>query len=205
MFVYYRNVRTRDPAKEAAIRRKALTLIVKHGFDGLSMHKLAKEAKVSPATIYIYFRDREDLLLSVFVEENGKMMESTLKGFHPEMAFAEGLKVQWRNRAHYFLQNPQSMHFLEQVRYSPLHEKAMKCSGEAFRVAMHTFVRNAIRKGELVEIPVEVYWSLAFAPLYQLVKFDMHGSGFFNRQKFTLDETVLDMTLSRVLKSLTPE
>jgi len=46
-------MRSRDPKKEKAIRRKAMEMIVKDGFDGLSMQKLAKAAEVSPATIYI--------------------------------------------------------------------------------------------------------------------------------------------------------
>ncbi|HTB60696.1 MAG TPA: TetR family transcriptional regulator, partial [Polyangia bacterium] len=44
-------MRARDPRKERAIRAKALDTIVRHGFDGLSMQKLAKEVGVSPATI----------------------------------------------------------------------------------------------------------------------------------------------------------
>jgi len=49
-------MRTRDEAKEHAIRDKAIEMIVKVGFDGLSMQKLAKAAHVSPATIYLYFK-----------------------------------------------------------------------------------------------------------------------------------------------------
>ncbi|MGZ4091209.1 MAG: TetR/AcrR family transcriptional regulator, partial [Bacteroidia bacterium] len=55
-------MRIRDEKKEEAIREKALELIVHEGFDGLSMHKLAKAAGVSPATIYIYYKNREHLL-----------------------------------------------------------------------------------------------------------------------------------------------
>ena len=41
-------------------------MIVKEGFDGLSMQKLAKAANVSPATIYLYFKNREDLLNQLY-------------------------------------------------------------------------------------------------------------------------------------------
>ena len=51
-------MRIRDEKKESLIKQKAIEMIVKYGFDGLSMQKLAKAAKVSPATIYIYFKDR---------------------------------------------------------------------------------------------------------------------------------------------------
>lgn len=50
---------------EKAIREKVLAMIVKEGFDGLSMRKLANAAGVSPATIYVYFKDRDDLIMQL--------------------------------------------------------------------------------------------------------------------------------------------
>src|SRR3954464_14397462 len=112
-------MRVRDPDKEHAIREKALEMIVAQGFDGLSMQKLAKAAGVSPATIYIYFKDREDLIVELWVAEMKKMVAATLQGFDPSMSFEEGLKVQWLNRAQHCMENPLSMHFMEQIKYSP--------------------------------------------------------------------------------------
>ena len=94
-------MRTRDTQKESLIREKAIEIIVNHGFDGLSMHKLAKSAGVSVATIYIYFEDREQLIQQLFTEESAKMAEATLLNFDPESHFDEGLKVQWMNRMRY--------------------------------------------------------------------------------------------------------
>src|SRR5687767_5070565 len=119
-FIFAFRMRTRDTNKERAIRDQALKTIVKNGFDGLSMQKLAKAAAVSPATIYIYFKDREDLILQLFAEASKKMTEATLKDFDPAMSFSEGLKVQWMNRARYCIANPDEMYFLEQIRHSPL-------------------------------------------------------------------------------------
>lgn len=196
-------MRVRDPDKEHAIREHALDMIVARGFDGLSMQKLAKAAGVSPATIYIYFKSRDDLIVSLYREEQAKMTEETLAGFDPEMSFADGLRVQWINRARYCLANPRRMHFMEQIRYSPFYarEGARK---NAFASAMCTFVDNSIDRGELVRVTVEVYWALAFAPLYQLVKFHMHGRGLPGTGPFTLDEKILNRTLGLVLKALAP-
>ncbi|HXO77347.1 MAG TPA: helix-turn-helix domain-containing protein, partial [Puia sp.] len=58
-------MRVRDESKVEAIYQQALKMIVEEGFDGLSMQKLARAAGVSPATIYIYFKDRDDLLLQL--------------------------------------------------------------------------------------------------------------------------------------------
>src|SRR5262245_28213499 len=117
-------MRTRDPVKERNLRKRALDMVVRKGFDGFSMQKLARAAGVSPATIYIYFKDKEDLILKLHAEEMSKMAAYTLDGFDPAMRFAEGLRVQWLNRARYFMDHPVASEFLEQVRMSPLHERA---------------------------------------------------------------------------------
>ncbi|HAD96915.1 MAG TPA: TetR/AcrR family transcriptional regulator, partial [Cryomorphaceae bacterium] len=57
--------------------------------------------------------------------------------------------------------------------------------------------------GELVKLPLEVFWSVAYAPLYQLVKFHVNGRG-MQRNTFVLKEEDINLTLSLVLKGLKP-
>jgi AcrR family transcriptional regulator len=196
-------MRVRDENKELSIRKKALKMIVKQGFDGFSMQKLAKEASISPATIYIYFKDREDLILQLFLEETKKMSEATLKGFNSNLAFSEGLKIQWMNRARYCMKHPLEVEFLEKMRHSPLYQKSLILMGDEFRNIMKEFVHNAIERKELVEVPLEVYWSVAFAPLYNLVKFHMLGTS-VGGHKFSLNNEIMEGTLGLVLKALKP-
>ncbi|MCE6990001.1 TetR/AcrR family transcriptional regulator [Dyadobacter sp. CY323] len=184
------------------IREKAIEIIVNHGFDGLSMHKLAKSAGVSVATIYIYFKDREQLIQQLYTEENAKMAEATLLNFNPESHFDEGLKVQWMNRMRYCLKNPYSMTFMEQVKHSPLVDRSS--IDQRFLHAMSTFVHKAIERKEIVSLPVEIYWSIAFAPLYQLVKFHISKTSMPGRPPFIFDEEKINQTLELVIKALKP-
>lgn len=197
-------MRSRDEKKERTIRKRALEMIVKRGFDGFSMQKLAKAASVSPATLYIYFKDRDDLVFQLYRETMERLSEETLKDFDPAMSFEQGLRVQWRNRARFCLDRPLEAHFLEQIRYSPWHERALALDENRFALTMRTFVRNAIRKKELISVPVEVYWSVAFAPLYQLVKMHMHKKGLPGTGPFELNDKTLELTLELVLKALRP-
>src|ERR1700749_5048044 len=99
-------MRVRDESKVEAIYQQALKMIVEEGFDGLSMQKLAKAAGVSPATIYIYFEDRDHLVLQLYREESKKFFEYMLEEFDPKMDFATGLEVQWKAWAKYIIDNP---------------------------------------------------------------------------------------------------
>ena len=197
-------MRTRDDNKIQSIREHAIDLIVAQGFDGFSMQKLAKAANVSPATLYIYYKDREDLILKLWVDLFTEMAEATLKNFDPDMSFSEGLKTQWINRAKYCMKHPKQMTFLEQLRHSPLQEKAVEVLTQSgFKDAMATFVSNAIKRKELVKLELEVYWSIAFAPLYNLVKFHLEGKS-ISGKKFTLTDKTMNETLALVIKALTP-
>lgn len=201
--LYLHFMRMRDENKERNIRDRALKMIVKEGLRGLSMQKLAKAANVSPATIYIYFKDKDDLVLQLCQEASEKMLDITFKNFDPAMNFRQGLEVQWQNRAAYCMKYPDQMHFLEQLRHSPYGETLTEMTSEKFRTLMGNFISNAIDRNELIKVPVEVYWSIAFAPLYNLVKFHMTGKSLGDK-KFVLTDKILQETLALVLKSLTP-
>jgi TetR/AcrR family transcriptional regulator, multidrug resistance operon repressor len=137
--------------------------------------------------------------------EMDKMIEATLRDFDPGMSFADGLRHQWINRVKHCLENPTSMHFMEQIKYSPFYPIALKHMNPRFVNEMGTFVHNAIKRKELVKLPIEIYWSIAFAPMYQLVKFHMSGRGLGGRvEKFVLDEKAISLSLELVLKALTP-
>jgi AcrR family transcriptional regulator len=195
-------MRTRDTDKETIVRDQTIEMIVREGLDGFSMQKLAKAAKISPATLYIYYKDREDLLVKVALTVVDEMLAISLKDFHPDLPFAEGMELQWRNRMAYFLQYPVEMEFMEQVRYSPLYAKVHEIVGDKFGQVLGPFVHKAIENGELQPLSFEVYWSVAFAPLYQLMKF--HTQGGHKTANFKLTDDTMKQTLRLVLKALKP-
>lgn len=196
-------MRIRDENKKEAIFQKALEMIVNEGFEGLSMQRLARAAEVSPATIYIYFKDKEDMLLQLHKREHGRFMDNTVEGFDPEMDFATGLATQWKNRAKYVIDHPDRAHFMEHFTFTPLLAKSVQSRDPRFSDMMRRFVSKAIANKELVEMPFEVYWSVAFAPLYNLVRYHKAGMN-LQGEKFELTDTMLMQTLSLVLKALKP-
>jgi len=196
-------MRTRDENKIEAIYREALEMVVNEGFEGLSMQKLARAAGVSPATIYIYFSDKEDLLLQLHKRELDKYFNYIMDGFDPEMDFATGMAVQWKRRAEYVIRHPNEGHFLEHFAFSPLLPKSMKLRDKRFSEMMHRFVTKAIQNKELVVMPFEVYWAVAFAPLYNLTRYHKAGMN-LSGEKFQLTDEMLMQTLSLVLKALKP-
>ena len=65
--------------KHSKIISAATKVFAKKGFFTARISDIAKEAKVADGTIYLYFNNKYDILLSVFEEEVGKIVAKTDK------------------------------------------------------------------------------------------------------------------------------
>lgn len=63
--------------KHSKIISAATKVFAKKGFFTARISDIAKEAKAADGTIYLYFNNKYDILLSVFEEEVGKIIENT--------------------------------------------------------------------------------------------------------------------------------
>lgn len=70
--------------KHAKIITAATKVFAKKGFFNARISDIAKEAKVADGTIYLYFNNKYDILISVFEEEIGKLFEQTQKALAAE-------------------------------------------------------------------------------------------------------------------------
>ncbi|QHT65682.1 TetR/AcrR family transcriptional regulator [Rhodocytophaga rosea] len=195
-------MRTRDREKEKMVIEKAIELLVKDGFEGFSMGKLAKACNISVATLYIYYRDKDDLIKKLGVEEVRRMMELMTKDFSPDMSFEEGLKKQWENRAGYVLTNPNRAEFSEIILNSPHCKYVLTEVNSDLKVILETFIQKAINHKELLPMPMAVFWSVAYGPLYNLLRF--HKEAEVRGKSFTFSNEIMYQTLELVLKALKP-
>jgi TetR/AcrR family transcriptional repressor of multidrug resistance operon len=196
-------MRVQDEQKKALVKEKALELLVKSGFEGFSMQKLAKEAGISPATLYIYYTDKEDLIKTLGVDLGNRFAETTLTGFDPKMSLREGLKKQWQNRSRYLLENPVEANAWEVIRHSPVGLEVANLITGKIGPVMAEFAHNAVKNNELREMPLEVYWSITYGPLYTLLKFHLDGRS-LAAKPFKFSEQIMNDTLELVLKALKP-
>ncbi len=194
-------MRTRDADKEQLVKQKAMELLVTDGLEGFSVNKLAKACGISVATLYIYYKDKDDLIISIALEEARRMMDIILEDFDPEAPFAEGLRLQWKNRAKHTLEHPIAVSLFEQMRTSTYKEKVFGPITQMFKDTMGKFMKNAIDRGEIDAMPLEVYWSIAFAPLYNLIRFHNEGRS-VGGKPFVLTEKVMWQTFDLVIKAL---
>lgn len=196
-------MRIRDTNKEGIVKQKAIEMIGKEGIEGFSMNRLAKESGVSVATLYIYYSDKEDMVKKIGAEIGQNFFGEMLKDFSSEMNFVEGLKRQWDNRSNFMLNNLSEVACWEVLQNSSYSEFVIHESMKNFKNIMTDFFTNAVARKEMLPVSKEVFWSIAYGPLYTLLKFHQRGKSMGNFP-FVLTKEVQDETFKLVIKALTP-
>ncbi|WP_110927157.1 TetR/AcrR family transcriptional regulator [Bacillus massiliglaciei] len=75
----------RNRPKYKQIIDAAVIVIAENGYHQAQVSKIAKQAGVADGTIYLYFKNKEDILISMFQEKMGYFVEQIqedLKGIH---------------------------------------------------------------------------------------------------------------------------
>ncbi|KIL44639.1 TetR/AcrR family transcriptional regulator [Jeotgalibacillus soli] len=65
----------RDKPKFKQIIDAAVVVIAEKGYHQAQVSKIAKQAGVADGTIYLYFKNKEDILISLFEEKMGQFVE----------------------------------------------------------------------------------------------------------------------------------
>lgn len=195
-FIYLRIVRRKDDKKHLAICNAAIELITTNGFADTSMSKIAKVANVSPATIYVYFENKEDLLNKIYLMVKKEKSVKMLKGVDNEnVSVKETFKLVWENFYRYAIDNPVRFAFGEQFFNSPLVNRISKDAGLSYYQPMIDLFERGKRDGIFKNIPLELFSAFTFSPLMGLIK--QHFSGEFLLNDEAL-ETVFEIAWDAV-------
>ncbi|PBI84497.1 putative HTH-type transcriptional regulator [Flavobacterium sp. ACN2] len=196
-------MRTRDTNKEEIVKQKAIEMIVAQGVEGFGMNRLAKECGVSVATLYIYYSDKEDLIRKIGIEIGQNFFEKMFDGFATNMSFREGLRNQWENRIYFNLNFPLQTTCFELLRHSTHGDAILQEATGKYKQMMTEFMVLAIERKELISVPYEVFWSIAYGSLYSLLEFHRDGKS-MSGKSFVLNDKIKNEAFNLVLKALTP-
>ncbi|MCD0465006.1 TetR/AcrR family transcriptional regulator [Flavobacterium sp. ENC] len=198
-------MRVRDIDKEKLVIANAIDQIVQDGFQGFSMNKLAKACNISVGTLYIYYKDKDDLIQKIGATVALEFFSDTIKNFSPEMSFEEGLWIQWVNRAHFTMKYPKQVAFFEIIKHSPHGEIILNSTTKFsdFRMIMKQFIDNALHKKEISPMTFEAFWAVAYGPLYTLLNFHTDGKS-MGGKPFVLTDTIMKEAFQATIKALKP-
>lgn len=122
-------IRQKCDKKRSALLKATLHLVNNNGFHDAPMSKIAKMAEMSPATIYIYFENKQDLINQLYLEMKASFSAYAFKNYCEEACVKESFKKIWFNIAHFKLNQVEESNFLSQCDNTPMIDEAVKREG----------------------------------------------------------------------------
>ena len=142
-------MRTKDFDKQKRIKEATVSLFLREGINGVSVAKIAKEAGVSPATIYVYYENKEDMLGELFSEYAHKSYHYLAGKVSPEMDAAQFVETLIRGTYNYVLENEEIFSFVEQCSSCPSLQEIVcqkDCINDVFCLIHNYQDRGMIRR-----------------------------------------------------------
>lgn len=165
MFVYFRHMRIKDLNKQEAIKGATVKLVNEIGFVSSSVSKIAKEANVSPATIYIYYKNKEDLLVSTYIDIKRKLGEAIIGNIDESQPFKDIFKLVWENGFRFVSENREQYKYAEQFSNSPYSELVNNTELEKYFEPIIKILENGINQKVIKDVPYDILATFIFYPI----------------------------------------
>ena len=106
--------------KRNALINATIALVNNNGFHATPMSKIAKMANVSPATIYLYFENKQDLVNKTYIDVKAQYTAYAFANFDESMSVEQGFEHIWKRIADFKLNESESAMFLSQCDNTPI-------------------------------------------------------------------------------------
>lgn len=137
-------MRKKDDEKERSIKEAVIKLILQEGFHGASISKIAKMAGVSPATLYIYFENKENMLQDIYNEYSEEIYDYLISSVDLGMDGQQLIELLIRSYYNYIMENKEIFSFVEQFSNCP--SLANSCSGKKGICNIHNLIEEMKKK-----------------------------------------------------------
>ena len=173
--------------KKEAIYWASVKLLHENGFHSTPMSMIAKEAHVAAGTIYIYYKNKEDLLNNLYLEIKKKYSASLMEEVSDSMPVRDAFEKVWRNSVNFELTHIEEYSVMEQYRNSPFVKMETVEEGLKIFQPVMSLVEKAKREKIIKPFTTEVFFALFFSPAGEIVKAAM-------RNKDELSEETISAT-----------
>ncbi len=153
-------MKPKDESKIDHIYSATLSLVKEHGLSGITMNMIAKEARLATGTLYLYFRNKEELIAKLFDVCADHYVKVYFQGVDADADFRKNFRTVWMNIVHHYTKYFEEMIFLEQCFHSPfIPEEIRVLTKERFK-AWYNFLDQARKAGLIRDI--ETMWVIAY-------------------------------------------
>ncbi|WP_291865292.1 TetR/AcrR family transcriptional regulator [Maribacter sp.] len=171
--------------KRNALIKATIELVNNNGFHATPMSKIAKMANVSPATIYLYFDNKQDLVDKTYIEVKAAYTHYAFATYNEKMSVEEGFKIVWKRIADFKLKESENAMFLVQCDNTPMISETSRKEGIKHLQPLLDLWNRGKKEGIIKPLSDYLLYAYAINPLSFLMIVQKRGA-------FTLDKTHIE-------------
>ncbi|HDZ13521.1 hypothetical protein LCGC14_1044680 [marine sediment metagenome] len=115
--------------KRNALIKSTIELVNNNGFHATPMSKIAKMANVSPATIYLYFENKQDLVNQTYLEVKSNYTAFVFETYDKDTSVKTGFELIWRRIADFNRTECEYSFFLHQCNNTQIIDEPSRKEG----------------------------------------------------------------------------
>jgi len=161
-------MRTKDDQKKEALFKATVKLVNEIGFASSSVSKIAKEANVSPSTIYVFFENKEDLLVSTYLEIKYNLAAALLDNFDDSLPIRDIIKSAWFSIFKFVSNNLEAYDYIEQFANSPYSSLMDKGALEKEYLPLINVLTRGVEQKIIKNVDMNILSAFLFNPISRL-------------------------------------
>ena len=171
--------------KRNALIKATIELVNNNGFHATPMSKIAKMANVSPATIYLYFENKQDLVNKTYIEVKEEYTTYAFETYNENMSVEAGFELIWKRIADFKLNECENAMFLAQCDNTPMIDEASRQEGIKHLQPLLDLWERGKKEGIIKPISDYLLYAYSINPLSFLMMAQ-------KRDAFQLDQTHIE-------------
>lgn len=168
--------------KRQAILDTALRLFVENGFHGTPTSRIAKEAGVATGTLFHYFKTKEELINTLYLEVKDDMMIVLTKDFNKHETIKAKMKQVFLNSINWAANKPNQQLFFMQYSHSPFIDQLTKKQGLQRFSSVFEIIDLGKKTEVLKNIPTEMLFEIAQGLINGAIKYFMSNKEEMNNK-----------------------
>ena len=161
-------MRTKDERKRQALIAATVKVVNEIGFASSSVAKIAKQAKVSPSTLYVFFKNKDELLVSIYIELKQKLAAALLADFDDSLPIRDIIRNAWHGTFAYISKNLDEYDYMEQFANSPYSALVDSQVIEKEFMAIIQVFQRGIEQKIIKDVDLDFLAAFIWSPMYRL-------------------------------------
>ncbi len=162
--------------KRNALIKATIELVNNDGFHATPMSKIAKMANVSPATIYLYFENKQDLVNKTYIDVKSVYTNYAFATYDNSMSVEKGFETIWKRIAEFKLQESENALFLAQCDNTPMIDEPSRQEGIRHLQPLLDLWERGKKEGIIKPISNYLLYAYAINPLSFLMISQKRGA-----------------------------